>query len=152
MEPSRLIVFYDGSCPFCNGWIKFLLDRNGADRLRFAALESSWTLEFFESRHLRHPGTEALIVWDKGFLSRGSGAVAAIAAQLPGIWKLGRHLDLIPVKVREPLYKWVARNRYRWFGRREACWIPDGATRMKFLDLKEAAVQDSGNGDRQGND
>jgi predicted DCC family thiol-disulfide oxidoreductase YuxK len=151
MDVEHLIVFYDGTCPFCVSSVKFLLDRDGRDRLRFASLESDWSNRFFAEQNLKHPGMDSLVVWDKGFLKRQSGAAIALAEVLPGIWSLGRHFDIFPTGFRDNAYDLIARNRHKWFGRYDKCWIPKPDDRRKFLDLATTAVHDSQDGDQPGN-
>jgi len=135
MPPERLILFYDGVCPFCIGWVRFLLDRDGHDRLRFAALQSDWTRRFFQERGLPHPGTGSIRVWDGQHLYDRSEAAGMIARSLPGIWKLAAGLQRLPKSWRDGLYDWIAGRRYQWFGRRDQCWVPGPEVREKFLDL-----------------
>ena len=138
MGSDRHIVFYDGECPFCIGWVKFLLDRDGHDRFRFAALQGDWARKFFAEHGLTHPGMDSVAVWDGEALHRTSAAVAALAEALPGIWHLGRHIRSLPESWREGAYDFVARNRYNWFGRRKACWVPGPDERAKFMDQQPA--------------
>ena len=152
MSTEHLIVFYDGNCPFCVGWIKFLLDRDGHDRLRFASLDSEWSTRFFSEHNLKHPGKESIVVWDGEFLRLRSRAVVTIAESLPGIWQLGRHVDILPIGMRDGTYDWVARNRYKWFGKYDKCWYPMAAGRRKFLDLEESNLQHATHGSEAVND
>ena len=133
MEP--LIVFFDGQCPFCVGWVKFLLDRDGYDNLRFASLQSDWSRDFFEKENLPHPGLESIVIWDGITFSFGSDAILEILAVLPGLWKFLRHGRAIPVKLRETLYGWVARNRLNWMDSYDTCWVPKEEEKAKFFDL-----------------
>ena len=147
MTENHLIVFYDGQCPFCVHWVKFLLDRDGDDRLRFASLDSEWSDRFFTKQNLKHPGKESLVVWDKGFLKRQSEAAIALAGVLPGIWNLGRHIDIFPTRFRNDSYDFIAKNRYKWFGQYDKCWVPKLEDWRKFLDLESTGVQPANHGD-----
>ena len=91
-----------------------------------------------------------MLVWDGTFLRSRSAAAIALAEALPGIWSLGRHIDLFPLRFRDQAYNWVAQNRYKWFGKYEACWIPKPPDRRKFLDLQETGLQHAGDGDQAG--
>ncbi|MEX0324873.1 MAG: thiol-disulfide oxidoreductase DCC family protein [Puniceicoccaceae bacterium] len=146
MSKAQLIVFYDGNCPFCVGWVKFLLDRDGHDRLRFASLDSAWSTRFFSEHNLKHPGKDSIVVWDGEFIRQRSAAAMAIAEALPGIWQLGRHMDILPRGFRDGTYDWVAQNRYKWFGKYNSCWVPKAGDRRKFLDFEESPSQDAAHG------
>lgn len=152
MRTDRVIVFYDGKCRFCVGWVKFLIDRDGNDRLRFAALQSDWATEFFRKQNLKHPGMESVATWDGSFLQTRSAAAITLAGALPGIWNVGRHIDIFPSRFRNSIYDWVAENRYKWFGTYDQCWLPKPDDLRKFLDLEAGEGQHAGNGDQAGND
>jgi predicted DCC family thiol-disulfide oxidoreductase YuxK len=150
MDSDRLIVFYDGKCPFCVGWVKFLMDRDGNDRFRFASLQSDWAARFFQEQNLKHPGMESVVTWDGSFLETRSAAAITLAGRLPGIWSVGRHMDIFPTRLRNNIYDWVAQNRYKWFGTYDQCWVPKPEDRRKFLDLEGGGVQHADHGDGPG--
>jgi predicted DCC family thiol-disulfide oxidoreductase YuxK len=141
-EMMRLLVFYDGQCPFCLGWVRFLLRRDGADRLRFASLQGDWAATFFRARGLERPGADSMLAWDGRRLHLESGAALRIAAALPWPWSWGRSLHLLPRGLRDGLYRWIARNRYRWFGRHEQCQLPGAGEARKILDQSPASGEE----------
>lgn len=147
MTDRRLLVFFDGKCPFCVGWVKFLIDRDGADRFRFAALQSEWTREFLSEKGLPQPGTGSILVWDGRELLRQSEAIARLAAALPGIWRLLSVIRYFPRRMRDGLYDFIGERRYRWFGQYKACWLPEDAEKRKFLDLEDPVYKDTGHAD-----
>lgn len=129
-----MLVFYDGECPFCVGWVKFLLDRDGDNRLRFASLQGDWARDFFRQRELEHPGMGSIVVWDGTDMYREMAAISRIGEVLPGIWRGFRFLERFPSGLRDGLYRFVAKHRYTVFGRYERCWLPQAGDRKKFLD------------------
>jgi len=134
MKTREMVVFYDGECPFCVGWVKFLLDRDGDNCLRFAALQGDWARAFFVERSLEHPGMGSIVVWDGNRLHRETAAISRIGEALPGVWRGFRYLERLPSRVSDGIYRFVARHRYHVFGRYEKCWIPKAEDRKKFLD------------------
>ncbi len=133
------LVLYDGVCGLCNRLNQFILKRDSGDRFRFAALQSSIAGEL-----LRHYGRDAsdlntvyVIVNygapDERLLSKGR-AVLFVLRTLGGIWSLARIFELLPPRFLDRLYDVVARRRYRWFGRFDACVVPQPRDRSKFLD------------------
>jgi len=150
MESDHLVVLYDGHCPFCIGWVKFLLDRDGNDRLRFASLQSSWTHQFLAKQGLVAPEPESLLVWDGTRLHRESEAMARLAEALPGIWQSGRHVERIPENLRNRAYRFVAERRHRWFGKKHECWVPKPGDRRKFLDLSGSGEHHPDHGSQAG--
>lgn len=137
---SNPIVLYDGVCGLCNHLVQFLLKRDTHDRFRFASLQSE-----FANNLLRRHGADphdldtVYVVKDYGepdqsLLAR-SDAVLYMLAQLGGVWKLAGVGRVLPKAFRDAVYKIVARNRYRVFGKHESCMLPEPKHRQKFLDL-----------------
>jgi len=138
---SELIVLYDGVCGLCNGLVQFLLRHDIHDRLKFASLQS----EFARLALARH-GVDAgdldtvQILENYGqpkerVLSR-SDAILLAGRALGGFWKFAAATGrLIPKSLRDYFYKFVARNRYRVFGKYDTCLLPEPEQRKKFLDL-----------------
>lgn len=129
---SSTVVFYDGHCPFCLGWVRFLLRRDPHDRLRFAPLTGNWAAEFFQS-HPR-PDTDSLLLWQGNRLHSESEAVWRLAALLPFPWSMARFLHFLPRLFRDAAYRWIARHRYRWFGRHPQCRLPTKGESRKILE------------------
>ncbi len=137
-EPTTLVL-YDGVCGLCNGLVQFVLKRDHHDRFRFASLQS----EFAEKLLKRH-GADArdldtfYVVIDHDLpneqLLMRSDAIIHLGGTLGGIWKLAEAGGLIPKALRDLMYKLVARNRYRVFGKYESCMLPSPEHRAKFLD------------------
>jgi predicted DCC family thiol-disulfide oxidoreductase YuxK len=127
-----VIVFFDGVCGLCNGVVDLLLRIDRRRVLRYAPLQGSTARE----RVPREAAAlDSLVVWADGAVFRQSGAVLAILARLGGPWRLlGAAGGLVPARVRDALYGLMARHRYRWFRRRDACRMPAPEERGQFLD------------------
>ena len=134
------IVLYDGVCGLCNRSVQFILRHDHADRFRFAALQSAYALKFLtETPQGRAMTTVYLLTRGPGedvkIFSKSDAAIG-ILAELGGMWSIGsRFLGLVPRPWRDWGYDFIARNRYEWFGRYDACPLPDPKDRAKFLDL-----------------
>ena len=136
---SNPIVLYDGVCGLCNRLNQFLLKRDKHDRFRFASLQGDFAAEL-----LRRHGADAkdldtvYVVIDHGqpteHLLARSDAILYLVTKLDGIWKLAVAGRVLPKPLRDSIYKIVARNRYRVFGKYESCLLPDPKHRDKFLD------------------
>ena len=138
--PSNPIVLYDGVCGLCNRLNQFLLKRDTHDRLRFASLQSGLAASLLK-RHGADPRDldTVYVVLDYGqpgerLLAR-SDAILYLVTQLDGIWKWARVGCLLPKVLRDGIYKVVARNRYRVFGKHDSCMLPDPKHRHKFLEV-----------------
>jgi predicted DCC family thiol-disulfide oxidoreductase YuxK len=137
---SSPIVLYDGLCGLCNRLVQFLLKRDTHNRFRFASLQSEWANNLLKAHGLDpHDLDTVYVVKDYGqseqsLLAR-SDAVLYMLNQLGGVWKLSGVGRVLPTPLRDALYKVVARNRYRVFGKYDSCMLPDPKHRAKFLDV-----------------
>jgi predicted DCC family thiol-disulfide oxidoreductase YuxK len=140
---GRLLVVFDGRCGFCNRTVRWLLRRDGRDRLRFVASESERVVGML-ARHGVDVASDAdgpgpiLVVRDAGGVAEsvlvGSDAVVALLRELPRPWAwVGVALKWIPRPVRDMVYGLVARWRYRIWGRLESCPAPTAEERERFL-------------------
>jgi predicted DCC family thiol-disulfide oxidoreductase YuxK len=153
MEPAAIVLF-DGVCNLCHRSVLFIIDRDPARRFRFATLQSEpgqtvWdacrtcsdastpTGEAPEmpAKKLR---TLVLVEGDRCYIE--STAALRIARRLKGPWPLLYSFILIPPFLRDPLYRWVSRHRYRWFSRSEVCRLPSPATADRFIDTPRPGV------------
>ena len=133
------IVLYDGVCGLCNRLVQFLLKRDKTDQLRYAALQSDFAVKVLNRHGLNPKDLDTVHVIlnyeqpDERVLAR-SDAILEVVKRLGGIWKLTSIGKIIPKPMRDLLYKFVATNRYRVFGKSETCMLPEPRHRAKFLD------------------
>jgi predicted DCC family thiol-disulfide oxidoreductase YuxK len=138
---SKPIVLYDGVCGLCNHLVQFLLKRDKHDRFRFASLQSEFAQSLMKRHGLDpHDLDTVYLVKDHGcadenLLAR-SDAILYMLTQLGGIWSLAGAGRVLPRVFRDAVYKIVARNRYRVFGKHESCMLPEPKHRAKFLDVQ----------------
>jgi predicted DCC family thiol-disulfide oxidoreductase YuxK len=122
----------------CNGWVRFLLRRDRRERYRFAAMQGAAGRRLLADNGLDpdDPVSFLLVEYDRGPLPRVStdtDAMRRVLAGLGGLWRLASLSVLLPRFLRDRLYRVIARNRYRWFGRHDACAVPDPAQAHRFL-------------------
>lgn len=133
MKEGKHIVLFDGVCNLCNGAVLFIIKRDKKDRFRFAALESDLGKELL-ARHNIDPSkidSIVLISGDSAFAK--AGAALRIAKYLTGLWPLLYSLVIIPKFIADAMYDFIAKNRYKWFGKKESCMIPTPELKSKFL-------------------
>lgn len=135
------IVLFDGVCQFCNDGVNFLIDHDRAGRLRFAALQSEAGQALLRKFGLSTTDIDTAVLVEGERCSTRSTAALRAALHLDGVWRLGAALLLMPTFLRDPLYNLLARNRYRWFGRLDACRVPTPEVRARFLLQPEEASQ-----------
>ncbi len=140
--PTGAVIVFDGVCVLCNGWVQFLLRHDRQCRYRFAAMQSAAGRRLLADHGLDpdDPLSFLLIEYDlkrddapAPRVSTNSGAVLRVLMGLGGVWRLAAVLTVLPRALRDPLYRLIARNRYRWFGQHEACLVPDPADAKRFL-------------------
>ncbi len=127
------IVFFDGVCNLCNASVLFFLDRNRKENLRFASLQSSIAEKILGKKMEWNDSPSSVLFLENGILYQKSTAIIKICAHLTFPWNLFSLFRWIPSFVRDFAYDWIARNRYRWFGRLDSCRIPDPNLKSRFL-------------------
>ena len=142
MSENHLILF-DGVCGLCNRLTRFVIRHDARRRFRFASLQSALAAEIL-SRYGRDPrDLDTLYVIrrhgtaSESLLSR-SEAVLFILGELGGVWRLSRAFRWLPSSLLDVGYRWVARHRYRVFGRYDTCPVPGPRDRDRFLVATEA--------------
>lgn len=132
MHQSPVILF-DGICNLCCGWVRFLIRRDKSRKFRFASIQSDAGKKLLDSAGLNHIDPETIVyLKDKQFYQESS-AVLEILSDLGGIWKAAALFQLIPKAVRNGIYRFIARNRYRIFGTRSSCLMPTPENAKRFL-------------------
>lgn len=132
MKP--LIVFFDGPCVLCNWWVMKLCKWDQKDQLRFAPLQDSVFNEFAAERNLDASKRDSLVVWDQTY-SYGfeADAIFMILNRLGGAWNVFLMFSFLPKFITNGLYRMVAKNRYRWFGKHKNCPLPHPKYSHKFI-------------------
>lgn len=132
----NLILYYDGSCGLCHRFVQFLIQRDARSRLFYAPLQgqTAQTRLPEPDRPKTAQDLKSVILWDGNrFRYRSDGALQALSL-LGGVWPALTELArTVPAPLRDLIYDWVARNRYRWFGRDESCPLPSPEQRARFL-------------------
>jgi predicted DCC family thiol-disulfide oxidoreductase YuxK len=128
------LVLFDGLCNLCSASVQFILKRDPATNFHFASLQSEAGRQVLVKLG-RDPSdlhTIVLVKGEKIFFK--SDAALEIARGLSGLWPLLYVFKIVPRFIRNPVYDWIARHRYRWFGKRETCWLPSEKWKNRFLD------------------
>ena len=127
------IVLFDGVCNLCHAAVRFILARDREARFRFASLESETGRDLTTEGIREGTSADSMILVEDGSTYARSEAAIRIAARLSLPWRALGVLRVVPRPVRDGAYDLVARNRYRWFGRKDFCPMPDEDIRDRFL-------------------
>lgn len=132
-----MVVLFDGVCNLCDRTVQFVLRHDRAGTIRFAALQSTYARVLLKQHgyELRDP-PESIVVFDQGRLYAESAGAVRIARALPFPWKLLALLWIVPRPLRDLGYRFVAKNRYRWFGRMDACPLPRPEWKARFIETE----------------
>jgi len=130
MEPATIL--YDGHCPLCNGWVRWVLAHDPAGRFHFAPIQSAWAADRLRRRGLDPEGLSTIVLVRGQETLIRSDAPLAVWAELPGPWRLLRFGRFVPRAVRDRFYDLVARNRFRWSRPLDVCPSPPEEFRERF--------------------
>jgi len=127
------VILFDGICNFCNGAVNFTIKRDKHKVIRFAALQTDIGKALLKQHGLPDNYTSSFIFIEKNRLYSRSTAALRVCRYLTGLWPLCYGLIIVPAFIRNAVYDFVAKNRYKWFGQKEACMIPTPEMRARFL-------------------
>lgn len=129
----QAVIFFDGVCNLCNGAIQFIIKRDKQNIFRFAALQSDYAQKILPNYFLTAKQTDSIVLIENGKIYQQSTAALKIAKKLSGFWPLLYIFIIVPKFIRDAVYNYIAKNRYKWFGKQESCWVPTPELREKFF-------------------
>ncbi len=132
MHPD--IILFDGVCNFCNHSINFVIDHDSRQKFKFASLQSTLGQTLLASTDLSATQIDSVVYIHNGKAYIESTAALNIARQLDGLWSWLYVLKFVPQPLRDWGYRLIAKNRYRLFGKQEACRIPTPELKSRFLE------------------
>lgn len=128
------VLLFDGVCNLCNASVQWVLKRDRNAVFKFAALQSETGQALLQKFGLSRENLDTVVLVDGDQIFTRSDAPLEIVRRLGGIWPLLSVFRFIPRFIRNACYDWVARNRYRWFGKQAACMLPRPEWKGRFLD------------------
>ena len=131
-QPQKPVIFFDGVCGMCNAFVDLMLRADHKHIFLFAPLQGSTALAMLPP--LGNDAREwSMIYVDEAGVHNQSNASLEVYRRLGGIWGMLGLLRFVPRWLRNPVYRLIARNRYRWFGKKDACRIPSKEEQLRFL-------------------
>lgn len=134
MADAGPVIVFDGVCVLCSGWVRFLLRVDRRKRYRFAAMQAATGSALMQAHGLDPTDPMSVLLVDGASAQIDSDGVIAVLTGLGGAWRLAGVARLVPRWLRDRVYRFIARRRYRWFGRKTTCDLPDPAYSHRFLD------------------
>ena len=133
-DTKQSIIFFDGVCNLCEGFIQWIIRRDSDGYFQFSSLQSDFAHAFFEAKKEDLGDLNTVLLYHEGEFYKESDVSFEVIRRLGFPWVLLYPFRLLPRMIRDSIYRWVAKNRYRWFGKKEACMIPTPELQSRFLD------------------
>ena len=132
---DKLVVLFDGVCNFCNDSVQRIIKNDAKDRFRFASLQSDIGQKLTSERGIDTSQVDSIILIDPGnaYYIKSTAALK-IAEKMNGLYPILQIFLILPESLRDLVYDYIAKNRYKWFGKREECKIPTPEERNKFIE------------------
>jgi predicted DCC family thiol-disulfide oxidoreductase YuxK len=134
IEEGKAVILFDGVCNLCNGFVQFLIQRDPKRRYRYASLQSEAGQSLMKEAGLPVDEIDSVVLIEDGKAYTHSDVALRVARHMSGLWPMAVVFYSIPKGIRDRIYNWIARNRYRWFGKRESCMVPTPELKSLFLD------------------
>ena len=131
--PDDDVILYDGVCIFCSRWVRFVATRDVARKFRFTPIQSPYGTRLAQTFGIDPDDPDTNAVVHGGMVWLKSDAALTVLSALPG-WSWTRALFAVPKSLRDAVYGLVAKNRYRIFGKFDACFVPDADMRARVLE------------------
>jgi predicted DCC family thiol-disulfide oxidoreductase YuxK len=135
LPPNKKIILFDGVCNLCNSAVQLVIKHDNKDIFRFVALQSELGQEILVHIGIDSKNIDSIVLYEPGVAYYyKSDAALQITKNLDGLFPMGIIFKIIPTGIRNRLYDYIAKNRYKWYGRKESCMIPTPELKIKFLE------------------
>ncbi len=131
---NQKILYFDGVCNLCAGAVQFVLKRNKKRNILFASLQGEAGQAMLKQFGLSQTQFNSLVFVEDGKMYQQSTGALRLTRHLGAAWPLLMAFLIVPAFIRNAVYNWVAKNRYKWFGKKNECWLPTPDLKKRFLD------------------
>ena len=132
-QSTHSIILFDGVCNLCNGAVNFVIKRDPRNVFKFTPLQEKQGVLLLKKHAIDAKMLDSIVLIENGNVYIKSSAALRIAKKMSNLWPLFFALLIIPRFMRDGVYDFIAKNRYKWFGKKEQCMIPTPGLREKFL-------------------
>ena len=132
-DKQHPVLLFDGVCNLCDESVQWVIRHDPASKFRFVSLQSEKGQELLRAHNLPTNELNTVVLVDGGKAFTRSDVPLRIFGKVGGGWSLLTAFRIVPRFLRDAVYDWIARNRYRWFGKKEACWLPTPELKSRFL-------------------
>lgn len=130
---DKPILLFDGVCNLCNGFVQFTIKMDPEGIFQFASLQSEVGQQLLAKYNLPTKELKSVVLIHENKAHTYSDAPLEAARLLGGFWQLFYVFKILPLGLRNAIYNWIAKNRYRWFGKQESCWLPTPDLKERFI-------------------
>lgn len=127
------VIFFDGLCNLCTGSVQFIIKHDTKHYFRFASLQCELGQQVLQQFNLPSDEFGSFILLEEGKVYTKSTAALRVTKKINGLWPILFSFIIVPPFIRNWVYSFIAKNRYRWFGKKEECWIPNAELNNLFL-------------------
>ena len=132
---DKKIILFDGVCNLCSSAVQFIIENDKKDIFRFVSLQSDLGQEITTYLGISSADLDSIILYQPGYAYYyKSQAVFEIAKELGGIYSISTIFSILPSSITDSVYDYIAKNRYKWYGKKEFCMIPTNDIKAKFLE------------------
>ena len=134
MNESHPVILFDGVCNLCSGSVQFVIKHEAKHHFRFASLQSNFGQKVLQKYKLPAADFDSFILLENDQVYTRSSAALRVVKKLNGLWSALYGFVIIPLFIRNAVYNYIAKNRYKWFGKQETCWLPTPELKELFID------------------
>jgi predicted DCC family thiol-disulfide oxidoreductase YuxK len=134
VDNDKPIIFFDGVCNLCNRSVQFIIKKDKKKQFRFASLQGNAGQELLKKFKLPADNFNSFILAEGDQIYTRSTGVLRMLKKLGGGWQLFYGFIIVPKFIRNAVYNWIARNRYKWYGKRNECMVPTPDLKERFLE------------------
>ena len=127
------VILFDGVCNLCSGSVQFIIKRDKEKKFLFASLQSGYGQDLLKKFDLPTNTFNSFILYEGGRIYTRSTGALMMFQQLKG-WRWVKVFRIVPKFIRDTVYDLIAKNRYKWFGKKEECWVPTPGLKARFLE------------------
>lgn len=128
-----IVILFDGVCNLCNGTVQFILKRDKDCKLKFASIQGEFGQNTLTRFGLPATNPNSFVLLEGEKIHTHSTGALRIFLHLGGVWKMLYLFIIVPRFIRDAVYNFIARNRYKWFGKKESCYLPNADISNRFL-------------------
>lgn len=132
---NNTILLFDGECNLCNGTVQFVIKRDKKANIKFASLQSEAGRQIMQQFNIPTEYMDSIILVENKKVYYKSTAALRLSKKMNGLWPMLYTLVVIPTFIRNIVYDYIARNRIKWFGRADSCWVMTPELKERFIQI-----------------